>query len=878
MLRRFCFHLDRYGRIPSIISRSTIYTPHNHRYITSWLKRVQRPSPRIQDKLEPQIIMEEGESSQDRHQLQIRDLKHYMKTTDIPNSLRARILSTKLTDLINDAPSTAFTKDILQTIDKVFTYLHDHHGGDISTIILIDDLLELFRKTFMALQENNIAIPEYMATLAQLFLKSELQIPSEIYALIIDLAASLKLGDFEHALNIVAYNARKLPSDFTEVVLEDLKLKGRLNIGVFEALLTLASNNSINIVNDSFCTQLCSHVEEVFKDEVPNIHEYENLDKHIYRIQELTFKTMSFLSSLSTISLLRLFNFFKDINLVVEYRNRSQGIASLIHQLESRPFDELIEALEAQDLLDESWSQTLLLEISKSGICLNLQQNVAKYIAKNDVRFSAGLRLQAELLLRLSEFDDGKNIRLEEIQKILLPFQHEDIENAQDKIVEALILSDKILPNEEFLYHLQHYFKSNFDELPGIDSFISRIEAAVRIKNVKMAINIFEESLKCETVHWDHDSSPRTQLALNKLISLVCEDETSIMDLFPTFQKIKQHMTTPCNAEAIQLIAKKMLEEECVGDVIELLKRELPTMNSESHKRIPLVQSWAYSHRQLFEIIQNFCITYVQEETYETNWVLYGELHKYFAVPFDTYLPTMKFFCEKQRLHAALVIFQRIKLLNELHGAHHHLPPSREMYMYLFKTFGDHLYEQGVIELHEYLKMDINLPATDIDLQNCVLDAYSNLQNVGKARDLFLAISSNVKSEGGVNEETARIMIKTYTYSDMMYVKKFWNNLSHFGIYPDYGLFKQYVIAHVYHGHVEEAFDLVRDIDDYNIELSSELLLAMHNYCLDPEKQQKVIEWAAENHKEEWDKVCQSGLLRRASKYMPDSNLITGGK
>ena len=117
-------------------------------------------------------------------------------------------------------------------------------------------------------------------------------------------------------------------------------------------------------------------------------------------------------------------------------------------------------------------------------------------------------------------------------------------------------------------------------------------------------------------------------------------------------------------------------------------------------------------------------------------------------------------------------------------------------------------------------------------------------------------------------------MLKTFTYSDMMYVQKFWNDLSLYGVLPNYAIFKQYIIAHVYHGLVDEAFEVLKEMEDYDIEFSSDLLLAMHNYCLEVPAQEKVKSWAQKNFPDKLESLAEKGLLKPATNYVPNENLI----
>ena len=200
------------------------------------------------------------------------------------------------------------------------------------------------------------------------------------------------------------------------------------------------------------------------------------------------------------------------------------------------------------------------------------------------------------------------------------------------------------------------------------------------------------------------------------------------------------------------------------------------------------------------------------------------------------------------------------------------------MYLYLINEFGDKLYEEGIIEIHESLKMDLTLDYQDRELIHSIMNAYCNLQEVSKVRDLFLTMSLNPKDEGGVDETSAMLMIKAYTYHDLMYVEKFWNNLTTFGLIPDYKLLKQYLIAYSYHGLIDKSIEIVENIEqDYDLELNDDLLINMYNYCYEIQGQQKLQNWATKNHPEIWNNIVKSGKLIQASGYKPNENFLVDG-
>ncbi|KAK7686904.1 hypothetical protein QCA50_009981 [Cerrena zonata] len=67
----------------------------------------------------------------------------------------------------------------------------------------------------------------------------------------------------------------------------------------------------------------------------------------------------------------------------------------------------------------------------------------------------------------------------------------------------------------------------------------------------------------------------------------------------------------------------------------------------------------------------------------------------------------------------------------------------------------------------------------------------------------------------------------------------------------------------------EEAMLLTEEMQDYGLELSSDTLLAMHNYCWETDKQKLIVDWAKEKHPAVWDEAVKSQLLKGATNYEP---------
>lgn len=813
-------------------------------------------------------------------------LRHYLKSTEIPKKLRSNVLRTKLLELVNEVPNLKENPEVFSVINAtIVQFLRENEKG--TSVLTTEELYLIFNRSFESLIDSkDPGVPPFMAKLAQLFTLSSDAVPVNVLVKVVLLGTMMKFATLSSSLEYVAKNRKSsLPLDFTKKLLDHYQSRKELDLSKFEALLLVGNNiRDAFLVDSSFCNALIDHVELLFAENSPKTHEYLDMERNVHRIQMIVSETIKqTLFKVDTETNLKMLSFKSDLNSVAANEEDIESIGKILTHISSacsdNKFQTLKEVLFRQNLSDESLAETLLLELAKEEQFSPMTKIICGIITADDIKYSSGLRLRASLIeCFLDSRYQPNDFLFEKVRNIYLPYLNDSEIDLYYNIVQAAMASGFVQPSE-FLVHLNATFAQQKVFEPSLNAFKSMIDRAVASGDADYAWKIFQQSLGYGTVQWDQSLDPAVGLTLNNLIILIARDGSNMEAIFPKFRSIRQHMTFPCNAEALNAMATKMLQEEFVGDVIEMLKRELPKIDKDASQRINVVAPHASTYRQLFDTLHNFVLHYKSEETYETNWVLYGELHKYFHVPYESYMPALEFFCNVDRLNAALIIIRLIKMLSERHGSTYtNPPPLREMYIYLLQVFGDRLYEEGVIEVHEFLKMDVNINSQDINLQNCILNAYSNLQNVGKVRDLFLSISSNAKQSGGINEETAQIMIKTYTYSDMLYVNKFWNNLSQFGVFPNYAVYKQYVIAHVYHGFVDEAFAIISSIDDYNIEFSSDLLLSMHNYCLDPKKQELVAKWAIENHKEDWERLKMSGLLKTASNYMPDSNLLTSGE
>ncbi|ANZ76239.1 BA75_02975T0 [Komagataella pastoris] len=406
-----------------------------------------------------------------------------------------------------------------------------------------------------------------------------------------------------------------------------------------------------------------------------------------------------------------------------------------------------------------------------------------------------------------------------------------------NKILEAVLNLDK---PEDYIVQLTTWWKSEHGLERNSDSFALLISKSLDQNDYQKALHCFEESL-AEYVHWGVDEEGINMTHLFRLLSMyITESSDAISEKFTVFQKVKS-FGHRLDKETLAVMAKLILDQVYIGDLIELLERELPPFDDPKNDRFEVSQ-----YSSLYNLLMDFVLSY--EKDSEINWLVYGQIQKYFHVPQESYIPVMKFFCEHERPNAAYLIFHTMRNLHKKKGLD---SPTEEIYTYLFSEFGKQLYEEGVFKLHLFLKMDQKVNV-DINMLNAILEGYVNLQDILKARDVFNNALSLPK-EKGVNETTINLMLKTNTYISLQHTKNFWNNLSQIDYTPTVSNLKQYLIAHCYHGKYSEALKVLQTSRSYgDLEIDADLLATVYNWTLSPKARLQLKEWAQTELPESW--------------------------
>lgn len=389
-----------------------------------------------------------------------------------------------------------------------------------------------------------------------------------------------------------------------------------------------------------------------------------------------------------------------------------------------------------------------------------------------------------------------------------------------------------------------NFFEANFEDLDrSLEIYSTLIERGIRRNDVTYSKEIFGKSLE-DGISWV--SNPN---ALYRFFYLMANEEgADVFDVFNWYKKVKVFFKY-LDSRSYNSLMKLFLQNELVGDAITSLEKELP----------PLEEDTKYSVSQypdLFNTMYQWILDFNGDP--EVSWALYGELQKYFHVPYETYFPLMKKFVSLKRPDAAFMIFQKIKKIHRTTGSIP--PPTPEMYSYLFQVFGEDLYEEGVKNLHIIMKLDLQLN-TDINVMNALLGSYCNLQEYFRTQEIFDQIISMPKDKG-VNNETMTIMLKSHTYVSLAHVKSFWDNMYEYDVIPNEDNFKQYIIAHCYHEQYDMALQIASSMKDFDLLVTPEIIESLYNWTEGDEKKQKVEEWASKNHKLMWNNIKKQNKLK----------------
>lgn len=445
----------------------------------------------------------------------------------------------------------------------------------------------------------------------------------------------------------------------------------------------------------------------------------------------------------------------------------------------------------------------------------------------------------------------------EEMKNFLLNQKQYVDENTYAQVIKSMSFAP-ISDFDTALSEVDDFFKTNFPELErSIEIHTLLLERGIRLNDASYLKKSFTESLN-DGIIWD--SNPK--ILCDFVYVLANEENADVKDVFRWYQRVKVSVKY-LDSKSYNSLMKLFLKNELIGDAIASLTKELPPLEDKDTKYS------ADQYPELFNSMYNWILEYNGDP--EVSWTLFGELQKYFHVPYDAYFPLMKKFVSLKRPDASFMIFQKMKKIHRTTGSIP--PPTPEMYCFLFQAFGEDLYEEGVKHLHIIMKLDMQLN-TNINVMNSLLGAYCNLQEYFRTQETFDSIISMPEGKG-LNHETISIMLKSYTYVSLGHAKTFWDNIYEYHILPNEDNFRQYIIAHCYHEQYDKALEIASEVEDYDLLVTPEIIKSLYNWTQGQDKKLKVEEWASKNHTLIWNNVKKeltSGKLATNDQNSNDIN------
>ncbi|KAG7661682.1 uncharacterized protein J8A68_004835 [[Candida] subhashii] len=808
------------------------------------------------------------------------EIKEYVDNESMDPNLKAEMIQQNIASLLHENMTR---NEFFKVLDLAILHLQELSRNNDIELLPLESSTILFEKVSdMILSEQEQGrkphLPTFIRIVISHLLKNVNNLPHSTLLALVDLGSQLE--SFKLALqSLVFAKGEQLPENFSTLLVEYFKRKGRLSLEVFEELVLL-SEHEPKLVDEGIISSLKSYIETLYEDAAPETHCYIDLERNIDRVHMLVTNLTEQLSleKISMKAVLMLFRLNYELLAINNHQESEKQLNRILDYLVDPPtdqkFSDVNDIIFEQNLDDEALAEALLVSAWSSLKYHSLAQSITLFILGDSIKFSPELRLQACAYPKIHE-DLTEVQAFETMTEIMDTFENDisDRSHCFDRIIQAASTSPSIEPNGKFVELLTGYFAEEYLIEPSRKSFKYRIDRALQQNEVSAAVDIYSASIENGNTWTAEAQDPTIFKTLNDLIVEVTngsvEDEEHWVAIY---QSVSAQAQSPLNVEAITNVVAAYLKTDAIAEADQCMHKNLPEINRDTIYRLPSDKQYGYKYRKLFDVIHDFIITYKGRP--EKAWYFYVALNEFFFLSHETILPALKFFCDNGLLSSALTILKTVVERSQMHGKHPNLPPTREMYMYLLTEFGNKLYEQGVLDIHEIIKMDVNLLESDIELENCILNAYANLQDITRARRLFLSMSTKPKEAGGINEESVQIMVKAYSYNDIHHVQDFFEDLPQFGVVPNYAIYRQYLIAYVYHGFAERAIEVAEEMPKYDLEVSGDALICMYNYCASKHGQQLIADWAEKKHPKEWANVVESGLLIESSGYRADESVI----
>lgn len=396
------------------------------------------------------------------------------------------------------------------------------------------------------------------------------------------------------------------------------------------------------------------------------------------------------------------------------------------------------------------------------------------------------------------------------------------------------------------------YFSADLNIEGDLETFALRMEHVLSKDRSSDAAELFQQSLQ-KGCQWDEDDGKYLSTLDNLLVKI---DKTDTFFAFRLYKRVKM-FTKTVGYDARCSLLNMFLKGGYIADAGMFLEEEFAdgdpeksTSDSISADGVPEL------YRMMYDYI-------MASEDYQQAWLLFGYMNRFIKLPYGSYYPIMQKFCQLQRPDASLAIF---KFMRARHLKEGMSPPNADIYVLLFDEFGRTFYEEGVLTLHTYFKMDLCIEA-ETRILNSIMGAYCNLlddpRTMEQWRQLILG--------NQVDNDSVTIMIKHFTRASLADVEELWTTLPDLGLQPSRDNLRQYVIANCYNGYYLRALNIVKNMEqDYGLLPDGDTIEALYNWTMVSHRKEQVKAWALENHAEEWHALESRGTLK--TYVLPENN------
>lgn len=393
------------------------------------------------------------------------------------------------------------------------------------------------------------------------------------------------------------------------------------------------------------------------------------------------------------------------------------------------------------------------------------------------------------------------------------------------------------------------YFTKKLSVSWNVETYSYLIDRSLKSHENNQAVDYFNQSLE-SGCQWNYNNGQYISTLDRLLVILATARPVDAKATFKIYQRARLFTESVAYETQVALI-KMMLDHGYAVEISRFLCDELANGDETLRPRVPY-QQISLIYQALYDYMMS------SSDNYKVLWQVYGSMNKYIALPHESYLPILERFCRLGRPDAALLIFKYMRIRNQREGLP---PPGSEIYVLLFNCFGKHKFEDGVLELYNFYKMDLGIEP-NIQILNSVLNAFHLLDS---SMDVAM-IWDLIQRTSEPNQETISIMIKEIASISMADVETFWIDTSkRFGIAPSKENVRQYLIANCKHGYFMRALEITKNMEKvYGIEPDEGILETLYNWTVLENRKENIQKWALQYYPSTWKALEEGQRLKHS--------------